>query len=91
MPDTTAKPIPAALAPDLRELQAVLERDFPMCSQMGVTVHEGGPGGLVVRLPLGPNRNHQRTAFAGSLNALCTIAGWGTMYLLLRERNRQAG
>ena len=32
-----------------------------------------------MRLPLGPNRNHQQTAFAGSLNALCTIAGWGTV------------
>jgi thioesterase domain-containing protein len=89
MPDITAKPISATLAPDLRELQAVLERDFPMCSQMGITVHDGGPGGLVVRLPLGPNRNHQRTAFAGSLNALCTIAGWGTMFLLLRASGRK--
>ena len=37
-----------------------------------------------MRLPLDPNRNHQQTAFAGSLNALCTIAGWGSVYLLLR-------
>ena len=36
-------------------------------------------------LPLELNRNHQQTAFAGSLNALCTIAGWGTVYLLLRR------
>ena len=37
---------------------------------------------------MGPNRNHQQTAFAGSLNALCTIAGWGTVFLLLKELDR---
>ncbi len=36
-------------------------------------------------MPLSHNRNHQETAFAGSLNALCTIVGWGTMFLLLGE------
>jgi thioesterase domain-containing protein len=72
----------------LEELQATLEREIPMCAQMGIRVHQGGPDGLVMRLPLNPNRNHQKTAFAGSLNALCTIAGWGSVYLLLREIER---
>ena len=44
--------------------------------------------GLVMRLPLGPNRNHRQTAFAGSLNAVCTIAGWGSVYLLLKDVDR---
>jgi thioesterase domain-containing protein len=66
----------------------MLDRDIPMCAQMGICVHRGGADGLVMRLPLGPNRNHQQTAFAGSLNALCTIAGWGTVFLLLRELGR---
>jgi thioesterase domain-containing protein len=70
------------------ELQSILEREIPMCAQMGIRVHNGGADGLVMRLPLGPNRNHQQTAFAGSLNALCTIAGWGSVYLLLRELGR---
>ena len=88
MPDVTAKPSPAVLAPELRELQAMLEREIPMCSQMGISVHHCGPDGLVMRLPLVPNRNHQQTAFAGSLNALCTIAGWGTVFLLLKQLDR---
>jgi len=75
----------ATTSPLLGELQATLEREIPMCAQMGICVHDGGAGGLVMRLPLLPNRNHQQTAFAGSLNALCTIAGWGSVYLLLRE------
>lgn len=61
-----------------------------MCAQMGIEVHSHGVGGLVMRLPLDPNRNHQQTAFAGSLNALCTIAGWGTVFLLLKELGREA-
>jgi thioesterase domain-containing protein len=72
----------------LSELQGVLEREIPMCAQMGINVHNGGADGLVMRLPLKPNRNHQQTAFAGSLNALCTIAGWGSVFLLLRELGR---
>ena len=62
-----------------------------MCAQMGIRVESNGADGLVMRLPLDPNRNHQQTAFAGSLNAVCTIAGWSTVYLLLRELQREGG
>jgi thioesterase domain-containing protein len=82
--DSKAAAPPAILS----ELQSILEREIPMCAQMGIKVHNGGTDGLVMRLPLAPNRNHQQTAFAGSLNALCTIAGWGSVYLLLRELGR---
>lgn len=89
MPDTTDKPISTGLAPELRELQSTLEREIPMCAQMGISVDSAGASGLVMRMPLLPNRNHQQTAFAGSLNALCTIAGWGTVFLLLKESGRR--
>jgi thioesterase domain-containing protein len=88
MPDTITNPTPPAATMMLNELQATLEREIPMSAQMGIRVHEGGLDGLVMRLPLNPNRNHQQTAFAGSLNALCTIAGWGYVFLLLRELGR---
>lgn len=88
MPETSATP-PTALDPELGELQTILEREIPMCSHMGMRVHERGPSGLVMRIPFAPNRNHQQTAFAGSLNALCTIAGWGTVFLLLKETGRR--
>jgi thioesterase domain-containing protein len=88
MSNSIANSKPAA-SPMLAELQATLEREIPMCGQMGIRVHDGGPDGLVMCLPLNPNRNHQQTAFAGSLNALCTIAGWGSVYLLLREIGRE--
>jgi thioesterase domain-containing protein len=43
---------------------------------------------LAMQMPLEPNRNHQYSAFAGSLNALCTVVGWGTVFLLLRAEGR---
>jgi thioesterase domain-containing protein len=87
-PDTSTPPIPST-SPLLCELQATLEREIPMSAQMGIRVHQGDSSGLVMRLPLSPNRNHQQTAFAGSLSALCTIAGWGYVYVLLRELGRR--
>lgn len=78
------------LAAHLRELQNTLEHEIPMCRMMGIRVVSGGDDGLTLELPLDPNRNHRQTAFAGSLNAVCTVAGWGTTFLLLRELN-QAG
>src|SRR3954464_4709733 len=87
-PDTSTPPASLS-SPLLSELQATLEREIPMSAQMGIRVHKGDADGLVMRLPLGPNRNHQQTAFAGSLGALCTIAGWGYVYVLLRELGRR--
>ena len=77
------------LSPMLNELQTMLDREIPVITQMGIRVHDGFADGLVMRLPLDQNRNHQQTAFAGSLNALCTITGWGSIYLLLRELGRR--
>jgi thioesterase domain-containing protein len=89
MPEVSSKTPPAARSPLLEELQATLQREIPMCGQMGIRVHDRDADALVMRLPLAPNRNHQQSAFAGSLNALCTITGWGSVYLLLRELGRE--
>jgi thioesterase domain-containing protein len=89
MATPTASETMAADSPLLDELQSTLEREIPMCAQMGIRVHGASPQGLVMRLPLGPNRNHKQTAFAGSLNAVCTIAGWSTIFLLLKDINRE--
>ncbi len=77
--------------PNLAQLQSVLDEEIPMCAQMGIRVISLDRNSatesdhLCVGMPLDRNRNHQQTAFAGSLNALCTIAGWSATYLLLRE------
>jgi len=84
--------------PLLDNLEQTLQREMPICTAMEISVtswdrscqadgqlHDGGR--LAMGMPLAPNRNHQDSAFAGSLNALCTIVGWGTMFLLLEQQN----
>ena len=72
--------------PDLlRALRAKLRRDMPITKALGLRVVGHESGGLVLSSPLEPNINHKGTAFAGSLNAAATLAGWGTIWLALRE------
>lgn len=70
----------------LAELRETLHREMPLTVAMEILPVSWCEGRLVMRMPLAPNRNHQYSAFAGSLNALCTVVGWGTVFLALRER-----
>ncbi len=76
--------------PTLEVLQQTLHREMPITVPMGIEVVSWENEQLTVRMPLEPNRNLHYSAFAGSLNALCTIVGWGTVYMLL-ERESLAG
>lgn len=69
------------------ELQEVLHHEIPLSQQMGLTVHFYDGACLSLRAPLAPNVNHKATAFAGSLNAVMTLAGWGTTWLMLHEHS----
>jgi thioesterase domain-containing protein len=70
-----------------RELQDVLHHEIPLSQQIGLVVEEYDGQRLSLRAPLAPNINHKSTAFAGSLNAVATLAGWGLTWLLLREHD----
>ena len=70
----------------LAELEATLKREMPICTPMGMRPVRWDGQQLTVEMPLEPNRNHQYSAFAGSLNALCTVVGWGTVFLLLKSQ-----
>ncbi|RIK85539.1 MAG: hypothetical protein DCC67_03855 [Planctomycetota bacterium] len=72
----------------LFELQQTLAREMPICTAMGIRPVQWIDRRLSMSMPLEPNKNHQYSAFAGSLNALCTIVGWGTVFLLLRDEGR---
>lgn len=72
-------------ADPLGRLASVLSDQIPLYKQMGVRLERYDDIGLVVSMPLEPNRNPHQTAFAGSLNALCTIAGWVMTHLLLEQ------
>lgn len=38
---------------------------------------------IVLRAPLQPNRNHQQTAFGGSISTLALLAGWALVHARL--------
>jgi thioesterase domain-containing protein len=70
---------------DLALLEETLGREMPICTAMGIRPAEWDGRRLTMQMPLAANRNHQYSAFAGSLNALCTVVGWGTVFLLLHR------
>jgi thioesterase domain-containing protein len=70
----------------LRELEQTLYAEIPLTRAMGVTVAHFDATGLTLSAPLEPNINHKSTAFGGSLATLATLAGWGLLQLVLRER-----
>ena len=69
----------------LRRLQAILHTEIPISKEIGITMGTYDNGCLVLHAPLAPNINHKDTAFAGSLNAIATLAGWSLVWLLLDE------
>lgn len=71
----------------IQELQSVLLRTIPLTQHIELRVISYEAGLLVLKAPLAPNINHQQTAFAGSLNAVVTLAGWGQVWLILKELN----
>src|SRR5262249_11092228 len=74
----------------LAQLQATFDHEIPLSRAIGLTALRYDARGLTLGAPLAPNTNHKSTAFAGSLNAAATLAGWGLVWLLLRERGLAA-
>lgn len=71
----------------LREAEDYFHAQIPLTKTMGVRVMTAGPGGFAVEAPVALNSNHLQTAFGGSINAVATLAGYGLLWLALREEN----
>jgi thioesterase domain-containing protein len=69
----------------VQALQKTLEHEIPLTRYLELRVLSYDEDGLTLGAPLTPNINHKRTAFAGSLNSVVTLAGWGLLWLLLQE------
>jgi thioesterase domain-containing protein len=67
---------------DLRALQDTLASEIPISAAIGLKVSGFAAGALMLTAPLSPNINHKDTAFAGSLNAVLTLAGWSMLWLI---------
>lgn len=72
------------------ELQDVLLTDIPITRYLGISVESYDATSLVLNAPLANNMNHKGTAFAGSLNSVITLSGWGLLWLILRENRLSA-
>jgi thioesterase domain-containing protein len=64
-----------------------IHSQIPITAAMGIDLIDWDEKGIVVTAPLKPNINHQKTAFGGSINTLCTVAGWSRVYFLLDQAN----
>ena len=69
----------------LCRLQATLHTEIPVSKDIGITVGAYDNRCLLLHAPLAPNINHKDTAFAGSLNAVATLAGWSLVWLVLDQ------
>ncbi|EFH81916.1 YiiD C-terminal domain-containing protein [Ktedonobacter racemifer] len=69
----------------LAQLQDMLWTHIPITRQLGLKVDTYDGQRLCFTAPLTANVNHAGTVFAGSLNALLTLTGWGMTWLLMQE------
>ena len=69
----------------MQALQATFDHEIPITRDIGLRVAHYDGEQLALAAPIGRNINHKATVFAGSLNSVVTLAGWGTIWLLLRE------
>lgn len=74
----------------LELLRAKLGTEIPVTQPLGIRVVDFEDDQIVLWAPLEKNRNHQGTAFAGSVNALATLTGWASVWLTLADSNVQA-
>lgn len=72
---------------DLRAAEEFFHRQIPLTRAMGVRVLANDETGFSVEAPVALNYNHLHTAFGGSINAVATLAGYGLLYMQLREES----
>lgn len=75
-----------SLASLRRALAEVLSAELPITQSLGIGVAEASRDQVILTLPLAANRNHKGTVFAGSLNAVATLAGWSLLWVELQVR-----
>lgn len=70
---------------DPQRLETYLTEQIPIAGALGVQVLASAPPRVVLEAPLGPNINHMRSAFGGSVASLATLAGWCLVHVQLDE------
>ncbi len=73
------------MSDDCIYLQQLLHHNIPLTQAMGLGVQSWERNELRLSLPLAANYNHKSSMFGGSLYCGAVLAGWGWLYLSLRE------
>ncbi len=68
-----------------KALEAYLHSKIPLSRAMRVRVVELLEDRIVLCAPLRPNRNHQHTAFGGSIATIGLLAGWALLHARLEQ------
>ena len=69
----------------LRAAEKFLHEQIPITRAMGVRVVAHDENGFAIEAPVALNSNHLRTGFGGSINAVATLAGYGFLWMELRD------
>ena len=69
----------------MQALQATFDHEIPITREIGIRVAHYDGEQLALAAPIERNINHKATVFAGSLNSVVTLAGWGMIWILLKE------
>jgi thioesterase domain-containing protein len=77
------------MSDELGALRGKLATEIPVTQHLGLEVVGYDAGGLTLAAPLSKNVNHEGTAFAGSVNAVAALAGWGWVWLTLRRSGHE--
>lgn len=73
---------------ELPELERYLHERIPLTRAMGVRVVADTPANaFVLEAPVAMNSNHLGTAFGASIYGVATLAGYGFLWLELREES----
>ena len=72
----------------LRATEEYFHAKIPLTRAMGVRVVAQDGAEFVVEAPVALNHNHLGTGFGGSINAVATLAGYGLLWLELRDDAR---
>ncbi|HBW38521.1 YiiD C-terminal domain-containing protein [Desulfosporosinus sp. BICA1-9] len=65
--------------------QQFLYEQIPITEKMRLEVIKFKPSSVKMLARLEPNYNHKHTAFAGSINSLMTLCGWGVVFANVKE------
>ena len=66
-------------------LEKRIHREIPISKQLDVRVGSISPEGITLTAPLAPNKNHESTAFGGSIYCVAVLSCWALLSEILED------